>query len=444
MGFFFGNKRKHERGDLTPDVDQTCGEQGESPSDDSAVDQTNALMTELAEHLLKIMDALGVPGRFDHEQQRIVYNRNGEDNFLFLGNIIHDYRKKDESERHEFLVGVAQIPLGENQGEDLEGWDQVKTRLLPRVREGSYYHLANMSLELRGEGNGFMPNVRPFAEHYCEELVIDLPHATRSTNTDDLERWGVSLDQALVIARKNLREISDGDWTELRSGVFATPWKDNYDSSRLLLTETVRGLPLAGNPVAVAPARDHVYVAGSDDADALQAMMELAIQAYQEEGRPYCLYPIELGEDGDWRTCQLAPKHPFAQQLDQWKLQANATEYSIQQDLLNQLHEKKEVDIFVGSFSALETPRGIRSYSVLSQGIVSLLPRSDLIILFYPDAGDTDLVMEWDQFNAAFPGVLKPVGMIPERYMCELVPSLEDVQAAGATGMDRWAEQTEG
>jgi hypothetical protein len=54
--------------------------------------------------------------------------------------------------------------------------------------------------------------------------------------------------------------------------------------------------------------------------------------------------------------------------------------YTEQKDLLDRLHEKSGVDVSVASYGGTQDKNGqVRSYAVWTQGVVSLLPQTDLV-----------------------------------------------------------------
>jgi hypothetical protein len=87
---------------------------------------------------------------------------------------------------------------------------------------------------------------------------------------------------------------------EIRPGLFASPYADVYDSSRLLLTDAIRQLPVFGDPLAVVPTRNCLLITGTEDDDATAEMMSIAERA-QAEDHPVSLRPLRLSPEG-WRA----------------------------------------------------------------------------------------------------------------------------------------------
>jgi hypothetical protein len=87
-------------------------------------------------------------------------------------------------------------------------------------------------------------------------LVYDLPESILLLQQHHLDDWGVSFDAALGAAVRNLEEISHEPFDSPAPGVWRSPWRDNHDAARLVLTEVIRAHEVAGDPVVVVANRD--------------------------------------------------------------------------------------------------------------------------------------------------------------------------------------------
>ena len=71
----------------------------------------------------------------------------------------------------------------------------------------------------------------------CKTAVaFDWPEATQSVNDGDLERWGVTLHEALEAGRANLAETTEA-YAQLGDSLVAFMSGDSYDACRILLTD---------------------------------------------------------------------------------------------------------------------------------------------------------------------------------------------------------------
>ena len=127
-----------------------------------------------------------------------------------------------------------------------------------------------------------------FGEHFAVGLVYDLPESMAHVTQAHLDKWGVTLYEALEVARQNLAEKqfafvgpSEGD------GLWCAMQKDSYDAARILLLDTIRGFRVRGDVVAMIPNREALLVTGSEDLDALKGMLQLATEAIQQPRRHF-------------------------------------------------------------------------------------------------------------------------------------------------------------
>ena len=106
----------------------------------------------------------------------------------------------------------------------------------------------------------------------------------RSISGDDLKGWDVSWYEAMEAAKSALSEM---EFAVARIGdhLYASASGDNYDASRLILTDLIQQMDVYGDHVAMVPNRDTLLVTGSNDETGLQIMADLAEKAL-EDPRP--------------------------------------------------------------------------------------------------------------------------------------------------------------
>src|SRR4051794_6450506 len=156
-------------------------------------------------------------------------------------------------------------------------------------------------------------------------------------------------------ARRNLDEATQG-YAKVGEHLYVFLSGDSYDATRLVLVDRIRALELEGRPVAMVPNRDTLLVAGSDDEVGLAMMAELAAKG-AEEGYPLSDVPLILGEEGwsDW----LPPRgHPLHGRFHELWTRWIGPEYATQKELLEAVHARERVDVFVASFTAVKRESG--------------------------------------------------------------------------------------
>ena len=82
----------------------------------------------------------------------------------------------------------------------------------------------------------------------------------RSIIQEDLDKWGVSLYEALEAARRNLEQMGNIAFASLQNdagdGVYFSAVGDNYDASRLVMLDLIRKFQVRGDYVAMVPNRE--------------------------------------------------------------------------------------------------------------------------------------------------------------------------------------------
>lgn len=163
----------------------------------------------------------------------------------------------------------------------------AKTMVMPRIHSSAIF--ARLSSEL-------VAHV-PFVNETVVLFVIDLPHMTVSITTEQMIRWGLSVDDLEELARSNLDRYAPEIKMSLmeseeggRIVVFSE--HDGYDAARLLLSDLHRTLaPEFGGDFFVAtPARD-MFVAMSPDPDAFVERLQTRVD------RDYQRLPYPITSD---------------------------------------------------------------------------------------------------------------------------------------------------
>jgi hypothetical protein len=258
-------------------------------------------------------------------------------------------------------------------------------------------------------------------------LVYDLPEAMLPVQQRALSDWGCSFDKALDAACQNLRQVSHQPWEQPRAGVWVSPWRDNYDASRLVLTDLLQAHLVKGDHVAMVPNRDTLIVTGSDDEAGLAHMAMLAEKAH---GRPITRQAFLLN-NGTWLPWLPASDHPLYCRFHLLKLQSLARQYAEQQGLLDALNKKSAQDIFVGSYVAIKNEQTGQalSYCAWTEGVPTLLPQTEEIYFVVPkeEKGAFDVAgASWEQVQQVVGHLMKRQEGYPVRYLVKDFPTAEE------------------
>ncbi len=154
---------------------------------------------------------------------------------------------------------------------------------------------------------------------------------------------------------------------------------DTYDGSRLTLVERTQGLEVKGKLIAMVPSRDSLFVTGSEDEARLVIMAAIAEKQLEE---PYSLSGVPLiFHDGDWQDWVPLEGHPLFRAFKEMEIKFLGPLYHQQKELLDAIHHKQGIDIFVAKYSALQKKDGeVLTYCVWGKGVDSLLPVTQKVV----------------------------------------------------------------
>ena len=150
-------------------------------------------------------------------------------------------------------------------------FENARHDLFPLVVERVFHDVDNLRMELEGDQSSDWP-YEIIGEHLAVGLVYDLPETMLWIRQETLDKWGVTFVEAMKVATENLKQLPHVV-NNPEPGVYVFDNHDDYDASRLLLPGVIRQLPVKGNPIAIAPARNMLVVTGSDDMDRLKCML---------------------------------------------------------------------------------------------------------------------------------------------------------------------------
>jgi hypothetical protein len=350
---------------------------------------------------------------------------------MYLGNVYKEYCAAGDEQKQILLKNFVRTWFSHRR-EPPTDFEDVKPDLLPGVRARCYFEITRMKMKREEEAKLDWP-FRVLADALGAGLVYDLPESMMQIQQHSLDRWQATFDEAFEVACHNLRAISQQELKEVAPGVWRSPWRDNYDPSRMLLTDYLRQHEVLGDPVVMVPNRDTLLLAGSRDAAALARLATLAEEAF-DHPRSITGLAFRLKADDQWVPFLPDRDHPHYQQFQLLRIKSLGSEYSEQAEFLKEHNEKTGKDVFVASFSAVQQRETgeVRSYCVWSEGIVSWLPATDDIYFFRPSGekeGNIAGSASWEQARTVLGDLMKPLGLYPERYEVEAFPSEEQLRS---------------
>jgi hypothetical protein len=375
--------------------------------------------------------------RYDPGEFRLTAEGEGKQIFN-LENAYREYCAAEPGQRRGLLRHFVRSWFAHHKGVP-EKFEDVHPDLLPVVRGRRYYEVTRLQLRADGMDDPGCP-YRTVAEHLAVGLGYDLPESIVQVRQANLDGWAVGFEQALAAACDNLRGLSRQPLEPAGPGVWRSPWRDNHDAARLMLTDLIRAHEVRGDPVAMVPNRDTLLLAGADDGAGLARLAGLAEQAAEH---PRFLSGAAVRLRGDsWEPFLPAPDHPLHPRFRSLLVKSLARDYADQKEALDALNAKPGEDVFVASFSLLQQKGTglIRSYCVWSEGVDSLLPRTDDVALCRVkgrDDGEVVGFFPWERLEAVAGGLRRRADLYPERYRVAGFPDGEQLAALRAGAAER-------
>lgn len=386
-----------------------------------------------AKKMMKALRGAGFGGemRYDADRFAIVSKERGE---FFLHSAHQFYTQASFWRRGGVIKYYARTMFSGPAHDIPKTFDEARGNLVPIVRNTAYLDVARLiamtSPNPKGDGKHKGPHFEPIAGTLCVGLAYDTPNTLAMFAAEQLEKWNVTFEEAMKAARYNLSVRSRDEFKRIAPGLFMAPWQDANAAARLILTEVLARLPVKGDVVAMAPGRDYLLVAGSDDADALGAMVVAAEKAIAD---PKPNTPEMYRLDGTkWLPFTLPLAHPLRAKHDELVKVFVASDYEQQKKFLDEIHERDGTDVFVASYTPLRRPTG-EVYSCCSWApCVSLLPRTDEIAIFDADAqldkGAKPVMVAWsDAVEVVGHRIKRDERFQMERYLVEESPTADEM-----------------
>ena len=356
-----------------------------------------------------------------------------DDGFINLGNIYQEYTRTDKSERDAVLRRFLRNCVSTKSYELPAEFADIHPDLLPVVR--SRFYLESVMLQAKVKGNEALEVPQQvIGDHLALSLVYDLPSAMRTISQSDLDNWEVSFYEAVEAARQNLEQMGEIAFANLDRCVYESATGDNYDASRLVMLDLIRGFEVSGDYIAMVPNRDKLVVTGSDDEHGLSIMAKIAEDSY-EQPRPISTVALRL-EGDDWVPWLPPRSSPSFAKFHELRLRTIGAEYNDQKELLDEVRAASGTGYYVAPFNAMQnkTSGQVTSYSVWSEGLDIMLPQTDSIFFFRPKGENEGEIVaggSWDHVQQVVGNMMEPAGTYPERFIVRDFPSDYQLEAIG-------------
>lgn len=362
---------------------------------------------------------------YDAENFRLI-DKDKKGKKVNLANVYQEHLELKVSERADHIARIAKL-FSKRDSNVPDDYDSAKPNLRPKI--WSRFMLENAKLRQRLTGGASMDlPLYPLGEHLFISLVYDTDTSMRSVSNKDLKTWGVTYDEALKAATANLGKATKA-YSRIGEHFHSSVSGDSYDSSRVLL-DHVRNFKVKGDHISLVPSRDMLEVAGSDDPESLKMMFDLA--GMQKLARPLSPLPLIWKKD-KWIDWLPRKDHEIRPVFDALHLKFTGELYGQQKKLLQKVLEHEGEDIFVASFTAVQDPdtKVIRSFCVWSNGVDTLLPKTQLVVICAKQ-GEMTAIGEWDHVRKVVGDLIEVDDSVyPTRYRVKDFPSEAQLKEIG-------------
>jgi hypothetical protein len=138
-------------------------------------------------------------------------------------------------------------------------------------------------------------------------------------------------------------------------------------------------------------------------------------------------------EDDEWKYWLPPHDHPLHRTFKQKEIKWLGPLYHEQKELLDAVHSKQGIDIFVASYSAIKQQDGeLLTFCAWSQGADSLLPVTHKVA-FIKGEGKAPLFADWSRVIETFGSLMEQTGDYPPRYRAREFPDETAIDAIGST-----------
>lgn len=358
----------------------------------------------------RLIDGIVGPGtevvRLDDDTMRV-----GE-LVIGLGNLRARWNRLPPEEQlpwlEETLPGLVSPPSIPTR---LETTEHLRPGIRPRSMLESA-RLANLNSEFNPGAN---PNrsiipFQPFGGDLVTVLLWDAPTTMSVVNQSQLDEWGARFDHLLPVAIDNLEDQPQAGWRSDDGRVWTSLNADDYDGARMLVPGFLEQTGLSGELVVINPNRNLLVAVAVDDADGIRTACELTL-ADLDAPSPISFQPL-VGRHDDWRPLILPSSHPAYAPWRRLTCLSNELNY---RGLHHPLQQLVGDDLFVSSYQLAEGADGlVSSYGTWTEGVPSLLPRTDYIGLV-THHGEA-VTAPWETVHRLVGTVMEPTDHYPELW----------------------------
>jgi len=174
-----------------------------------------------------------------------------------------------------------------------------------------------------------------------------------------------------------------------------------------------------------------MFMTSSNDLEGIELMLRMTIDVFESQPRP--LSPIPIREvDGEWESWMPPTSCPSYNEYAELVIRFLGGLYADQKEMLDEIYDRELIDVFVANFSGLQREEDgkLQTYCVWGEGVDSLLPKADYIML--PTKDGLAASGTWDDVADAVGELLQLDNeLYPPRYRVREFPSPQQLEKIG-------------
>jgi hypothetical protein len=386
-------------------------------------------LDEFARDLARRAAKRGVPGwTWNPAEAALTHTEHGQK--FFVNNSWLEYSGAHRAARPNLIEKYLSMML-DGPPEVPKLWELAARNLYGCLR--SRYQLLSNEIEHRGEAAFVKPVSLPWIGDLDIVLMYDFGPYLAQVMPDTADVWGQPEDALFARATANLATLTRPTWQPLGDGIFRIASEVSFEESFALVSPVFDSLPVHGDAVVAIPNRGVLLATGSDMPAGLARLIAEAQRSMQEEPWPMSAVLLRRA-GGRWQPFE--PAAELAAAVRTFGLVSLAGIYSEQQQALEKHFEKNGLDIYVARFDVMNArsePGALHSWCSWAEGVPSLLPKTDVVILGRRDESFPPLIAGWDVLERICGRYLQPTGEVPPRFRVDSfpVPEWEELAAAG-------------
>lgn len=382
-------------------------------------------MKRFANELIAGATRSGSPGWYYVADTQELHAPNGEGR-MSLTNIFLEYTNAKPSSRAELMRKYTTMLISIGL-EIPKLWSMAQKAIYPVLR--SKRDMVAVQIRSRDDAEPFPPRVElPWHGDLVIRIAYDSGPATSPIGYEELETWGVTVEQAFECALANLRSLPKPRWNSIAPGVLRIDSDASYEESMLLRDDVVASCGVSGDPVFMPINRGVLLASGTAEEGGIERLLEQARHSFENNPWPLSPAMVTQGEDS---LVSYVPPAPASDLLRSLYALDTFVAYRDQQDVLQEYCLKNGIDAFVASVSLMPTkqdPNQLLTWATWTDGISTWLPKVD-VIAFNKTSDDEafEMVMvPWDRAYELCRAYLNPLPEEPIRFSVESFPSDAD------------------